>query len=520
MKKILSTICFLLSSVSLWAGVGDRIDFGSMELDKAYRMEADFSDYVGRFEATTDGVLTVSSSSSGSFMSPYADEELTQMLNYDLVYSQGGAYYDLEVKQGQTYYFYTNFCMNASTVTLSMGDGQTLKVLETSPAEGETFQISGTGLITINFSKSVSVSGAYIQVGTEQRSVPVNIYTSMLSADVKNTVMDLINEGILQAGGEFQFCLTNVHAADNPSLLYGTDGNYTITYKCGSKPISLVSVQELADSTFLSFWAEGNEKAILRLTFDGELMPTEGREDEAVAIISYGDIDLNDYYQERLPYTVSGNELTVDFSGKFRRPKDMVPSGNLYNMINVKVAAVRGTDGAYAFTNSSGSLGAYGFSYPYIEVKADVISEFYPLPGASLNDVDEIEIWVTDYAMLQHEGLAFVTPTDSIFVTDFSVTPDEGFEGAYILLVKVPQEVKQAEGEVILCFRNLQSADGVDHSAALTAKYQVGVPDGVPTLHLPANTAKSIYDLKGIRRTQQPLSPGIYIRNGQKILKK
>ena len=64
-RTIVLLCLFCLTSTPLFAGFGDVVDFGDMQLDKEYQMKGDYSDYVGRFTATKNGTLVVNSSSSG-----------------------------------------------------------------------------------------------------------------------------------------------------------------------------------------------------------------------------------------------------------------------------------------------------------------------------------------------------------------------------------------------------------------------------------------------------------------------
>lgn len=518
---VLSLLLVLVVS-PVWAGYGDVVDFGEMSLDTPYTMKGDFSDYVGQFTAPKDGVLVVSSSSSGSFMSPYSDATYNTPINYDISMTQNGVSYELAVTAGTVYYFHANFCMNDATITLSMGERAQLTLLDVVPQNGSTYSLSGNGLISLSFNKYVKIGSACIVVGETTSPLVTNAYGANVSIDAKATVHSLLTDGTLTPGQSFSVQLKNVTTQDG-SLCYGTDGTLTINYVCGDRPIQLSSSQILADSTFLSYWAQGDEGACITLTFDGELQPTEGREQEAVAIISYGDLDTGDYYQEKQPYTVKGNTLIADFSGKFRRPKDMVASATKYDNINVKIAAVRDTKGNYAYNASSASLGAFSFNFPYVEVKADIITDFYPTSGSSLKGVNEIEFWITDYEMLHHDGPAFLIndgeKTDTIVAT-YTVAPDSEYEGAYLLIVEVHEKVKQSRHDVVLTLLNVQCADGVDHTADLTARYTPATTDGIQQLPTNATQNGKIYDLHGRPVSNGQLHKGVYVVDSKKIIKK
>lgn len=517
-KSILTLLITLIAIVPAYAGYGDVIDFGAMSLDHPYELKGDFSDYQGYYTAEKDGTLIVSSTSGGSFFTPYHDAAHTRPVNYEISMTANGVSFELPVTAGTTIFFHLGFCMNDATITLSMGDKAKIELLECSPAAGSVYSLSGSGLISLAFNKYIAVEKTEIITASQAtRALQANIYGGNISIDAKETILGLMEENALKSGDTFILRLSGVSTFDQ-QLIYGEDGTLEITYVCGNMPVQLVKSEGLRDSTFLSFWAENDEGGRITLTFDGALSPTKGREHEAMAIISYGDIDTGDFYQETLPYTVEGNRVIADLTGKFRRPKDMVPTGRNYGIINVKITAVRSADGNYTYTEGSSSLGAYHFSYPYVEVKADIISDFYPASGGSIYGVDEIEMWITDYKKLKHDGPVFITASGESVAATFTETEDSEYPGAYILMVQIPEKVKAAEGEVTLTLKNLQCADGQDYTSVISARYTQTAPDGIKQVET-AEKAPAVYDLYGKRKDRRQLPKGIYIINGKKVLK-
>ena len=56
----------------------------------------------------------------------------------------------------------------------------------------------------------------------------------------------------------------------------------------------------------------------------------------------------------------------------------------------------------------------------------------------------------------------------------YTATPDDENEGAYILNITIPQEVK-GHNDVVVTLANLSCEDGQDHSQIFTAKYNTFV---------------------------------------------
>lgn len=515
---------FFMGSLNAHAGFGDIIDFGQMELNKDYKLEADFSDYQGYFVAPKSGMLTVVSTS-GCLMSPYEDAEFTRPIDYNHSFlTDGKESYDMNVVSGRKYYLYKSFSMNEGTLVLQMEDNPNIELKAVSPEEGATYSVGKGSNIIASFNKAVIASSAEIAVGSQSTDIEFNIQGSNILVEPKTMIMDFLNNGLLKAGDTFQLIIKGIRAANNNSVKYGTDGTLALTFVCGPKPISLVKTEGIENNRFLSYWLKGDEQAILKFEFDGALMSSKGREEEARLKITYGNTERgnSEMYTEVLPYEANGNTILIDLSDKLRRPQDMLESGNLYPDVYLQLESVRDAQGEYAYNPVSGTIGSYSFSMTYEEVKADIVSEFSPAPGSSLADTKELEIWITDYEKIHHQGIAFLcengTTNKNVMVEDFTTVPDPDFEGAYILNVSVPQEAQEAE-RVIVSLADAQFKDGIDHSDATTASFTNKATSVSSTLIAPKQ--ESVYSLSGAKlrhSIERSLPTGVYIIGSKKKL--
>lgn len=524
MKRTLILI-FLLSALGISpsrAGAGDTVDFGEMELGTAYQLESDFSNYVGHFTAPASGTLTVHSSSSGNFMSPFADNELTESLPFSIGYtSDGGCTYDLTVEEGKTYHFAKDFSMTRSTTTLTMDAGTTLTLESITPEAGSRLSPGGSGIFSIIFNKAVQVAGASLVMGAHESPLAANILGTMVSIQYKETLMDALRQGIVSENDAVVLRLTGICSTANPSLVYGTHGTLEVSFTSAGLPVSLVRTDGL-EGAFRSWWPTGDETAVYRMEFDGELNSSPDL--MGYAQISYGNAEgeAGEYYVEQLPYAVNGNVLTIDFSGKLRRPQDMVASGTDYGTMLLRLVGVRDAHGDYVYSSGLGTLGSFDDYFAYEEVKSNVIPEFTPKSGSSLDGADHIEIWLTDYASVRHDGILFHYTLNGEeqfhVVRDFTATPDAGFEGAYALQVPVPEAVKaQALDPITVSLHEAVFADGVDHNPEIRATYHTtGTASGIEKTTAPDGNPDTTYDLNG--RKAHPGTRGIHIREGQKIL--
>ena len=501
------------------------VDFGKMALDKEYQVAGDFNDYKGYFVAEKTGTLTATASF-GCLLLPYTDPECLQAAAYNHIYLDNGESFSLDVEAGKTYYLFLGFSMSDGNFKLSMDTDKSIKLLSSTPANGSVFDVSEGGIVSVQFNNQVNVASVMISCNQTMTEIPYNVQGTDVAIDIKNRIFGLMENGNLKEGDQFAIILDGITSLYDENVIYGEDGSLVLTYQLGKLPVTLDSTVNVENNPFLSYWSKDNEKGIIKLIFNGELMSHEQRAKSGVASITYGELESesSEYYSENVPYTIQGKELTIDLTGKLRRAKDMVASASVYPTINIKVKDIRSADGRYAYFPGKGGLGSYSFDMAYQEVKAEPVADFVPSDGSTLDGQDFIEIWVLDYKTIQHDGVMFSFETDGkmhqVVVTDFEVKADTENEGAYLLKVKVPEEVKNAnrQTDVKVSFSNLQCIDGLDHSADLTATYRVAT--GIKEV-VNGNQAEKIYQMNGVKvngKNRKQLPNGLYIVNGKKVL--
>ncbi len=522
---LLRTMLFALLAIlgaSNEAFALEVIDLGRLELNKEYQLKDDFNDYKGHFVAPRNGTLTVTSSN-GCLMLPYMDEECENAISY--VHSSIAGYtketYDIPVTEGNTYFFLKDFCMSSGVVVLTMNDTPTIEIDRVQPETGSTYMLTSGDNISITFNKAIFAGGAELLAGTKSIPLNVSVWGSFLSLDVKNSLMGLMKDGTLKSGTRFTIRIHNVRSVANEALLYGTDGTIELSYVCGDMPVSLVGTEGIEGAKFLSYWMKGDEAGKVKFIFDGEILSAEGRESEAIFSLNYGEMEAEgEFYTETLPFVVEGNTISVDITGKLRRPQDMIASGKTYEKMVLRLNGVRDSKGNFAYNDASGTLGSYTFDMPYEEITADVATEFIPRSGQSLTGVKEIEIWISDYEKLRHDGILFTygegEPSSEV-VKDFSAVKDTEFEGAYILTVPVPAAAA-SHANVTVTLNDLLCADGMDHSALLTATYVQPDASGIENAVVNALQPKAVYSLSGVKMPTDTRSEGIYVIDGKKTL--
>ena len=73
-------LCLLLVVGLSTAQAADTVEYGALELNKAYELKA-LNTSTGHYTATADGILTVTSSGTGNFI-PYSDAACQTPISY------------------------------------------------------------------------------------------------------------------------------------------------------------------------------------------------------------------------------------------------------------------------------------------------------------------------------------------------------------------------------------------------------------------------------------------------------
>lgn len=480
MKQTL-TLC-LLFMLSLFTAQAARqpLDYGALELNKAYAIESQYQYVAGYYTATETGVLTVTSTNSDVF-TPFSDKACTKVMNVKYLYDTTPtyhAYYSLNVTAGQTIYFRYNGINDAEN-TLTFSTDDKLELTSQSTEAGSTVMCTSTSQLSFNFNRTVDAQRIEIVAGQTTKTVSFNTNGNTIYFEVKAPIYELMQAGALSEGDHFTVHFVGVHSEDNPDLLLGTDGSLSVDYVCGAKPVTLASATNF-DNThkFLSFWPKGDADGIITLTFDGNIQIAENKVQLTYADTSSGS-EASNKYVETPPYRVEGNQLIIDLTDKERTPQSMLGTTALYDNMMLTVSNVCDLAGNPVYTTSSGSRGSYTRNMPYSIETVNVSTQITPASGSMLGNAESIEVFATDFKKVSYTGAQFVytdvkdnntTKVVTVAKDQCTETPDADIEGAYTLNVPVPAEVR-GQKDIYFSLTGLQAADGKDYSSLFSAKY-------------------------------------------------
>lgn len=471
----------LLFMVSLLTAQAARtpLDYGALELNKAYAIESQYQYVGGYYTATQTGVLTVTSSNTDAF-TPFSDKACTNVIAVKYLYDETPTYhvyYTLKVTEGQTIYFRYNG-INDGENTLTFSTDNAIALSSTSPAAGSTVMCTSTSQISFVFNRMIDAKKVEIVAGSESKPISFNTNGNSLYFEVKQPIYELMKAGKLTEGQEFSIRISGIHEDGEESNVYGENGQLTQSFVCGAKPVALVSSTNFSnDHAFRSFWTKGDADGLVTLTFDGNIKVGEKKISLTYSDTSSG-AEASAKYVEYPPFTVNGNELVIDLTDKERTPQTMLGINTVYDNMLLSVSNVCDEAGNPVYTTSTGSRGSYNRSMPYSIETVNANTQITPENGSMLGDTKQIEIFATDYKKFSFTGakFAYTDATDnsrkSVTVAKAACTetPDADIEGAYTLNIPVPAEVR-GQKDINLSLTDLKAADGKDYSALFSAKY-------------------------------------------------
>jgi hypothetical protein len=480
--RLFALALFATASASVSAGV---VDFGEMELGKEYTIKDDFNNYQGTFTAPKSGTVYCETPSGQQFL-PYTDADHTNAVSISSGGIVGNTFpYSFSATAGTTYYFYTSFAMTSGVFKMEMD--QSLAIKESTVPDGSTLSAAGGGSIDITFNQAIALDKITISTGSTSKGVTDyrinNVFLTINLADILNS---WYTNGTLTAGQKVTVKIEGLRSAADATALYGGNGVLELNYTAANAPIKMVSATNADGSysfvgnntpsiDFLSYFADSNVNGKYVFTFSAPLDPTQGALSLQYGSSEGGDSEL---YQETLTPVFSNDNktMTIDVTGKLRRPQDMLASAKTYDTMVLALNRLTGADGQYVYTETQGSLGSFYFSFPYSTVSANISTEF--TPSDSFDNAESIEIYVSGYSAVFYDGLEFSWydngERQSIVVdkADLKITTDK-YDGAEIV-VAVPASLK-GKADVTLSFYNLETADGADHSDVLSNVYNASM---------------------------------------------
>lgn len=525
-KYLLSIIFAFCCSITMYGqGLGTQEDPYIMVDGEKYAFKV-FNNFYGIFEVpanvTQDGVVL--ELVADNWVDVFTDAELTTLCSYT---TGNFAPYTTIVEiskgtpKGTKYYVYSDFPMNSGYVTVSYGGGTALELVSVVPTVGSTIS-SGESYVGFEFSKPIIFDECKMIAGSYETTVVANILDRFVSIEAKDELQAGYNSGAIKAGDEILFVLKNVSTFDGKQSI----GDVVARFVAANKSVMLVSTVNTPESgmpAIKSWMPENQTEGLIQLIFDGKL----NKEATINASLSFGSKETEDpgeYYEEILvPTFVNDSTIEIDLRGKLRIPSQMVSSGKNYEAMLLTIRGIEDEFGYKTYCEGSGTSGAYFINYGYEIVNYSLMSEFMPFPGQSIDNYNEIEIWLQETGgKLTFTGATFeyqnqgVECQVNVPLSEICVEVDTEDESANIITIPVPMFTRDANTIVKFSLAGVAYPDGMDHSQYISAEYTTaGYSDATSIQNVKISTNNKVYTIDG-KKVKTSLKPNnLYIINGK-----
>ncbi len=467
----------MLASAAEWTPfeTGVKYDFKFME-DQNFKFVPTEDGILRIYAQETNISVSTDETTAGNKISawkykPTTDEDGTTWSGYT----------EASLKAGTPYYINVPGTLSKSTTKYFKGVFEAgvneLKVTAINFEEGKTFDISDTrgGQLNISFNMNAKSEETNVKIGN---IIDCNVETrtstnaGSLYVLLKDSLISWLNKGIIVGGEEMIITVKNIRAAADENIKYGKDGNLTLKFLTPSKPHSLVSKQ-LPDP-FLSYWPKGDERGMLVLTFDADVMAGEAQTAKGSFTIGYAEMD--DVYVEYLDqsmFRAEGNKLYIDFTGKLRTKETMGLKNN-WDLITLRLMNVKMADGTNVFSEGAGTSGSFTFTMNYKEYKSNLAFELTPADGEKLKE-NNVKIYFSEKDAIKFDGVKFTYQDENdkkyqTTVTEGITSEVEGDAIEYI--IPITDAIKNGKN-VRFTLTGVVANDGLDHSD-ITARWNPG----------------------------------------------
>lgn len=468
----------MLASAAEWTPfeTGVKYDFKFME-DQNFKFVPTEDGILRIYAQETNISVSTDETKAGDKISawkyvPTTDEDGTSWSGYT----------EASLKAGTPYYINVPGTLSKSTTKYFKGIFEAgvneLKLTAINFEEGKTFDISDTrgGQLNLSFNMNAKSEETNVKIGN---IIDCNVETrtstnaGSLYVLLKDSLISWLNKGKIVGGEEMIITVKNIRAAADENIKYGKDGNLTLKFLTPSKPHTLVSKQ-LPDP-FLSYWPKGDERGMIVLTFDSDVMAGDAQTAKGSFTLGYAEMD--DVYVETLEpsmFRAEGNKLYIDFTGKLRT-KETMGLKNDWDIITLRLMNVKMADGTNVFSAGAGTSGSFTFTMKYKEYKSNLAFELTPADGEKLTE-NNVKVYFSDKNAITFEGVKFTYQDENdkkyqTVVTEGITSTEEGDE-AIEYVIPITDAIKNGKN-VRFTLTGVVANDGLDHSD-ITARWNPG----------------------------------------------
>lgn len=456
---------------------------------------------------------------------PYSDAQHQNLVPLEALDNTGGMQFFMG-EEGVTYYFYTSFPMNSDIFVLYQEGvcDKPLKYNLIQPAPNEIVDFNNYPDLVLTFNQDIKLKensalitfANRLTASKESVKVTASANGQTLRVPMYNTLKNYLASGAIKTQDEFSVTISGLTSTMGAPYEYAdAEGNIVFNFLCGSLPV--VVVKQSIPDPFLSYWTPGAPEGILTMEFDSKLID----DGKTFVELGWGNPEGGDgeYYTEKIICNIEGNRLSVDLTGKLRTPASMTPMYPTasYDFITLNVNNVRDEYGVPVASGDQGTVGSYTFMSSYrLITRNNLIAEFSPASGNMLEDVDNVNIWMTGLDAIEFDGFTLTATgkdntvtTRTLLKSQIKETIVDSNEAEYDFII--PTDIKSSAKRVVITLANIKSLDGYDHNNEIRCVY-----GGFAVLYAEPSNNEEIEILKAdskitIETNLSKIYPNLYI---------
>lgn len=526
--------CVAVSGVALAANA-EEVNLGVLEPGVTYEIPQ-YAQVYGEFVPSMTGPVKFIYSGTPLTLYSAADHSESSLVPFEHAYLTTGQMNTYQLTAGETYYLFSPLSMDNTTLVIQEGTTE-IELVQVTPdlKDGELFSVSTNYVIDLAFNTPVTVGNALLIAGDERVRITAKVENSYLTCQVADAIMDFYNRGVLKKGDTMTLRVMNVTDAYDENNLYNGNGRLEVSFVMNAKPAQLVEVKNATlgfiDNPFDTYYLHNNDAAVISFVFDEELSTSE----EPFATITYGNSDNLEVgvYYEDVKGKNEGNTAEFNFSGKLRRPIDMLPASTpetQEDYLGISFYDIYSANGQRVYTGTQSNPTGFSMSFKINLVQYTIAADYTPGRGAMLEPGSKMEIWVMNGAYISTEGIrisyisdgqpaSVVIPMSEVTVEEDPVSPDDLIYTFTIPAINVDPDTK-----VTISFVDVECGDGLDHSGDLSAEFGYDTA-GVDVIEGDFYDVVTVYNVAGVRIMDKAsrnelskLPKGLYIVNGKKMV--
>ena len=538
MKRIFFTF---IAALMAFVGVSAQVNFQEVEFTADQPATVELQRDINYFTFTAPETGTVEFhvgwSSTLVYQTDEAGTEDTKvMLAKDT--DADGNLFRLNVEAGTRYYISTSIVVDPVTMTIGYSSDVDAIKLSANYSDGDVFYMTGSNL-EVTIDRQAVIARTLVAVnGGEYEDVPTSCINAVFvtqyyyTINLRDLADYLMDAGRIAVGDMFTIRLEGIADANNPEMIYGEDGTFSVTLELGEMPATLTGITPADGSTIYTYYPEDGDEGFIVFSFSEPL----NEDPTGVSVMmSWGDAEAGSYEAHYPDFTIEGNTVTVDIRG-IRIPEKVEggrgSSGTAATTVSFTLSGLTTTDGRAVQTNypTAGTSAVLAF-YTVQKEEISFIYDFIPQSGStSLEGYDEIIIWLNN--PISYDGVTITWQDARGNERSRTYTPEQvpfewdDYEEGYLGHVSLAG-ISYNRSPVTVTVDNAALMNG--DPVTITGQFNTGgtvsvgnaVVDGNP------NAVVKVYGIDGTFVKEGPaatvldgLRKGVYITGGKKVVVK